>query len=140
MPADPLEYKDEADAALERAADRLSRLLQEAAARLDPFPPFPGAFFSYGIEIEAPGAQQPDLGCVVLAPDGLLYELRMGQELPVLDLEMADPVALRKEELKPLELHPRDYAIYAYEALTKVVELLLEQAGETGQTGRADKR
>jgi hypothetical protein len=130
MPQDPLEYKHEADAALERAADRLRRLLQEAAARLDPFPPFPGAFFSYGIEIEAPGAAHPDLGCVVLAPDGELYELRMGQELPVLDLEMADPVALRKEELRPLEMHPRDYVIYAYNAIAKVVELLLEQRGE----------
>ena len=127
MPADALTYKDEADTALERAAGRLRSLLQEAAAGLDPFPPFPGAFFSYGIEIEAPGAESPDLGCVVLAPDGELYELRMGQELPVIDLEMADPVALRKEELKPLELHPRDYLIYAYNALTRVVELLLEQ-------------
>jgi len=130
MPTEALAYKDEADAALERAAGRLRSLLREAAAALDPFPPFPGAFFSYGIEIEAPGAESPDLGCVVLAPDGELYELRMGQELPVLDLEMADPVALRKEELKPLELHPRDYLIYAYIALTKVVELLLEQGAE----------
>jgi len=127
MREEPLEYKHEADAILERAAERLRRVLQEAAARLDPFPPFPGAFFSYGIEIEAPGAAHPDLGCVVLAPDGELYELRMGQELPLLDLEMADPVALRKEELKPLELHPRDYANYAYHAIAKVVELLLEQ-------------
>src|SRR6266480_3927938 len=123
----PLRLKNEADAALERAADRLRSLLQEAAAQLDPFPPFPGAFFSYGIEIDAPGAAHHDLGCVVLAPDGELYELRMGQELPLLDLEMADPVALRKEELKPLELHPRDYVIYAYHAIAKVVELLLEQ-------------
>jgi hypothetical protein len=130
MPTDALSYKDEADAALERAADRLRSLLREAAAELDPFPPFPGAFFSYGIEIDAPGAESPDLGCVVLAPDGELYELRMGQELPVIDLEMADPVALRKEELKPLELHPRDYLIYAHTALTKVVELLLEQSTE----------
>ena len=127
MREEPLEYKHEADAILERAAERLRRVLQEAAARLDPFPPFPGAFFSYGIEIEALGAAHPDLGCVVLAPDGELYELRMGQELPLLDLEMADPVALRKEELKPLELHPRDYVIYAYHAIAKVVELLLEQ-------------
>jgi hypothetical protein len=130
MPEDPFEYKHEADAVLERAAERLSRVLQEAAARLNPFPPFPGAFFSYGIEIEAPGAAHPDLGCVVLAPDGELYELRMGQELPLLDLEMADPVALRKEELKPLELHPRDYVIYAYHAIAKVTELLLEQRAE----------
>jgi len=127
MREEPLEYKHEADVVLERAAERLRRVLQEAAARLDPFPPFPGAFFSYGIEIEAPGAAHPDLGCVVLAPDGELYELRMGQELPLLDLEMADPVALRKEELKPLELHPRDYVIYAYHAIATVVELLLEQ-------------
>jgi len=130
MREDPLEYKHEADAVLERAAERLRRVLQEAAARLDPFPPFPGAFFSYGIEIEAPGVSHPDLGCVVLAPDGELYELRMGQELPLLDLEMADPVALRKEELKPLELHPRDYVIYAYHAIARVTELLLEQVSE----------
>jgi len=128
MSTDALEYKEEADAVLERAASRLRHLLQEAAARLDPFPPFPGAFFSYGIEIETPNAaQHPDLGCIVLAPDGELYELRMGQELPVIDLEMADPVALRKEELKPLDLHPRDYVLHAYSALTKVVELLLDQ-------------
>jgi len=120
-------FKDEADAALERAAARVRALLQEATAGLDPFPPFPGAFFSYGIEIDVPGAESPDLGCVVLAPDGELYELRMGQELPVIDFEMADPVALRKEELKPLELLPRDYLLYAYAALVKVVELLLEQ-------------
>ena len=130
MAADPLAYKDEADTALERTAGTLRRLLAEAAAGLDPFPPFPGAFFSYGIEIEAPGAESPDLGCVVLAPDGELYELRMGQELPVVDLEMADPVALRKEELKPLDLHPRDYLIYAYNALTRVVELLIERSAK----------
>lgn len=127
---DPMQYKEEADAAIERAAARLRAVLGEAAARLDPFPPFPGAFFSYGIEIEVPGVASPDLGCVVLAPDGELYELQIGQELPVIELEMADPVALRKEELKPLDLLPRDYLLYAYAALTKVVELLAEQASQ----------
>ncbi len=127
MQADPLEYKSEADAVLERTAGRLRRLLHEAAGRLDPFPPFPGAFFSYGIEVQAPGAESAERGCVVLAPDGELYELEMGHEVPLFDLEMADPVALRKEELKPLELHPRDYIVYAYSALAQVVELLLER-------------
>jgi hypothetical protein len=125
--SEPLQYKQEADAALERAADRLRRLLQEAAAQLDPFPPFPGAFFSYGIEIDAPGVESADRGCVVLAPDGELYELQMMQQVPDSDFEMADPVALRDEELKPLDLHPRDYVIYAYNALTKVTELLLKR-------------
>ncbi len=123
-----LEHKAEADAVLERTAQRLRNLLQEAVSHLDPFPPFPGAFFSYGIEVEAPSPESPQRGCVVLGPDGELYELIIGQEAPMLAEEMADPVAMRREELKPLEnLHPRDYITYAYNALTKVVELLLER-------------
>ena len=130
MDSDPLELKSEADALLERTAGRLRRLLHEAAAALDPFPPFPGAFFSYGIEVEAPGAESPERGCVVLAPDGELYELEMRQDMTALALDESDPVALRDERLQPLELHPRDYIVYAYAALTKVVELLLERAAE----------
>ena len=103
----------------------------EAAGRLDPFPPFPGAFFSYGIEIDAPAADSTERGCVVLAPDGELYELVMGQDVTALALDETDPVALRQEELKRLEdLHPRDYIVYAYTALTRVVELLLEREAE----------
>ncbi|HXG41334.1 MAG TPA: hypothetical protein VNL95_01255 [Dehalococcoidia bacterium] len=127
---DPLDLKAEADETLERAARRLRQLLREAVARLDPFPPFPGAFFTYGIEIEEPLVQDSGHGCVVLAPDGELYELVIGEEVPLFPEEAADPVATRKEELRPLDLHPRDYLFYAYRALTKVVELLLErQAG-----------
>jgi hypothetical protein len=128
MTEDPLEYKAEADAALDRLAQRLRSLLGEAVARLDPFPPFPGAFFTYGIEVEAPGVDSPERGCVVLAPDGELYELVIGQDATALALDQTDPVALRDEKLEKLEdLHPRDYVVYAYAALTKVVELLLER-------------
>ena len=132
MPHDPLAYKNEADALLERTADRLRLLLKEAAARLDPFPPFPGSFFSYGIEVEGAGAESADRGCVVLAPDGELYELVMGQDATALALDESDPVALRNEELKKLDLHPRDYVLYAYSALVRVVELLLEREAEQG--------
>ena len=131
----PLQYKRDADAALERIADRLRDILQEAAQQLDPFPPFPGAFFSYGIEIDAPGVESADRGCVVLAPDGGLYELEMKQQVPDSDLEMADPVALRDEEMKPLDLHPRDYVIYAYNAIAAVAELLLEREAEAEGEG-----
>ena len=132
MPDDPLEYKAEADDALDRLAQLLRRLLQEAAGRLDPFPPFPGAFFTHGIEIEAPGVDSPERGCVVLASDGELYELEMGQDMTALALDLTDPVALREEKLKKLEdIHPRDYVVYAYCALTQVVELLLERQAES---------
>src|SRR3990172_11790948 len=104
MPDDPLEYKTEADEALDRLAQRLRRLLQEAAGRLEPFPPFPGAFFTHRIEIEAPGADSPERGCVVLAPDGELYELLMGQDIAALALDQTDPVALREERLKKLQM------------------------------------
>jgi hypothetical protein len=67
MSEDPLEYKAEADAALDRLAQGLRRLLQEAVSKLDPFPPFPGAFFTYGIEVEAPGIDSPERGCIVVA-------------------------------------------------------------------------
>ena len=73
----------------------------------------------------------PERGCVVLAPDGELYELVMGQDITALALNDTDPVSLRQEEMKRLEdLHPRDYIVYAYGALTKVVELLLERQAE----------
>jgi hypothetical protein len=127
---DPLEFKSDADAILERAAERMRKVLAEAASALDPFPPFPGAFFSYGIEIEAPGLETPDRGCVVLAPDGEFYEMQMGQDVPEFPMDIADPVALRTEELKPLELHPQEYLVYAYNAVRQVVELLMERQEE----------
>jgi hypothetical protein len=44
-----------------------------------------------------------------------------------------DPVSARDEALRPLEnLHPRDYILYAYEALKRVTELLLEGQEEEG--------
>ncbi len=124
-----MELKAEADAVIERAAARLRQLLKEAALLLDPFPPFPGAFFTCAIEVDEPLAQAPDRGCIVLAPDGELYELVIGEEVPIFPEEALDPVATRKEELRPVQLHPRDYVVYAYKALTKVVELLMERQG-----------
>jgi hypothetical protein len=126
---DPIERKAQADAIVERAAEGLRQLLQEAVARLDPFPPFPGAYFTLAIEAEADAASHADRGCVVVGPDGELYELVMGLEPPPLPGEPADPVSMRKEEMRKLDLHPRDYVVYSYNALTRVVELLMEQEG-----------
>ena len=126
---DPLAHKALADAAVEQTAERLRRLLQEAVAHLDPFPPFPGAYFTLAIEAEPDAASHADRGCGVVGPDGELYELVMGLEPPPGPGEPADPVSMRKEEMRRLDLHPRDYVVYAYNALTRVVEILLEQEG-----------
>ena len=127
---DPLARKAHADLIVERAAEQLRSLLQEAVAQLDPFPPFPGAFFTFAIEIEPGAAAAPDKGCLVVGPDGELYELLIGVDFSG---EVTDPVAARNEEMKKLDLHPADYLVYAYRALTRVTELLLEQEESKGK-------
>jgi hypothetical protein len=119
--------KMRADVIIETAARQMRELLQEAVAQLDPFPPFPGSFFTYGIEIEGGSAETAERGCIVLGQDGELYELEISIDFTQGN---ADPVTARDETLKPLELHPRDYLVYAYNALTRVTELLMEQQAE----------
>ena len=125
---EPLARKAQADLILDRAVEQLRKIVKELVERLDPFPPFPGAFFSYGIEVEPEAAARTDRGCVVIAPDGEFYELQIGVDMEGLDPDgYADPVALRKEELKKLDLHPREYIVYAHNAISIIVELLLER-------------
>ena len=131
---DPLAQKAQADALVERTALRLRELLRGAVSHLDPFPPFPGSFFTHAIEAEPAAAAHAERGCVVVCPDGELYELVVGVELPPFPDEPADPVSMRKEELRKLDdLHPREYQVYAYNALTRVVEILLEQQEARGR-------
>ena len=123
---DPMARKAQADLLIERTAMQLRQLLQEAAGQLQPFPPFPGAFFTNAIEVEAEGAENPERGCVVVCQDGELYELKMSIDFSE---EASDPVSARDETLKKLEeLHPRDYVVLAYDALSRLTEHLLEQA------------
>ena len=122
---DPMARKAQADAALERTVLELRELLQEAAARLRPFPPFPGAFFTNAIEVEAEAAESNERGCVVVCEDGDLYELKMSINFSD---EALDPVSAREEKLTKLEeLHPRDYIALAYEAITRMTEQLMER-------------
>jgi len=121
---DPMARKTQADLLLERAAMQLRELLREAAAQLRPFPPFPGAFFTNAIEVEAVAAETPERGCIVVCEDGALYELKMSIDFSD---DAPDPVSARDEKLTPLELHPRDYIVLAYEALARVTEHLMER-------------
>jgi hypothetical protein len=132
MANEALLRKNQADLALERAAMQLQQLLQEACAELKPFPPFPNAIFTNAIECDDGGlANDPDRGCVVVCEDGELYELEMGIDHESVELAGSwDPVTARKETLKKLDLHPREYLVYAYAALMAVTEHLLERQAE----------
>ena len=123
--AEAMARKAQADLLLERTALQLRKLLEEAAHHLRPFPPFPGAFFTNAIEVEAAAEESLDRGCIVVCEDGDLYELEMSINFSD---ELADPVQARDEKLTKLEdLHPRDYIALAYEALSRVTEQLMEQ-------------
>jgi hypothetical protein len=129
MQQDPFARKAAADLIIDRAAQQLRVLLQEAARELRPFPPFPGAFFTNAIEVTLDGVERPDLGCIVVADDGELYELEMKIDFGEEFGDVIDPVQARDETLKKLDgLHPRDYVVLAYNALTQLTELLLEAA------------
>lgn len=120
-----LARKTHADLIIDRAAQQLRLLLEEAAKELRPFPPFPGAFFTNAVEVNLEGAERPDLGCIVVGDDGGLYELEMKIEFGE---DVVDMVQARDETLKKLDdLHPRDYVVLAYNALTQLTELLLER-------------
>ncbi|MGB2694666.1 MAG: hypothetical protein WBD55_05695 [Dehalococcoidia bacterium] len=127
-PSDAMARKAQADMLLERTALQLRQLLEEAAAQLRPFPPFPGAFFTNAIEVEAGASASAERGCVVVCEDGELYELKM--KIDFSD-DATDPVSARDETLVKLEdLHPRDYVLLGYEALTRITEHLMERASE----------
>ena len=134
MADDPLQHRAHADLIAQRAADQLRDLLRTVASQIDPFPPFPGSMFSYGIEVEGIASQDPEHGCVVLGEDGELFELRIG-----IDMEQVasggDHVATRDEQRVPLEhLDPADYVAYAHHALVTAVEhLLRKQEGADGE-------
>lgn len=136
MSSEYLLLKTQADNLLERTALQLQQLLQEACAKLQPFPSFPNAFFTNAIECEADSAAAADRGCIVVAEDGELYELEMGIDHESIELTGSwDPVTARKETLKKVDLHPRDYIAYAYNGLVAVTEHLLERAeSEAGET------
>ncbi len=126
---DPLARKTQADLIVERAAQQLQQLLRETAKELRPFPPFPGAFFTNAVEVNLEGVERSDIGCIVVAEDGELYELEMKIDFGEEFGDVVDPVQAREETLKKLDdLHPRDVIVLAYNALSQLTELLLERA------------
>jgi hypothetical protein len=128
MADDPLARKAHADLIVDRAAAQLAALLQEAARALRPFPPFPGAFFTNAVEVDLTGVERPDIGCVVVTDQGELRELEMKINATDEFGDMVDIVQSRDEDLKELEdLHPRDFIVLAYNALTRLTELQLER-------------
>lgn len=120
-----------ADEALSAAAERVEALLREAALELRPFPPFPGAFFTMGVEVEPDGVRDRNIGCVIVTEEGSLRELQLSfdDEGPAAILGANDPVSMRDETLVELdELTSHDRLTLAINGLDAVSELLDQQS------------
>jgi hypothetical protein len=138
---DPQSRLRYADDILSTAAQQLESLLREAAQLLRPFPPFPGAFFTYGVEVEVAQVQDTSVGCVVVTEDGSLMELQISLDDDP-SFGQADPVSMRDEQLVEVELAPHDRLLFAYEGLRLITGLLREArltAREAGSEQDASK-
>ncbi len=130
MAEDPLVGKATADAIVERTARQLREILHELAGALDPFPLFPGSGIP-AVEAEPGAAESASRGCVVVCPDGGLYELSLSADftsrLPseLLDMQTQfDSSSVFQTEMKPLDLSSQDYVVYAYNAIRALTEIL----------------
>ncbi len=122
-----------ADEALSAAAAQVEALLREAALELRPFPPFPGAFFTMGVEVEPDGVRDKGIGCVIVTEDGSLRELQLSfdDEGPAALLGANDPVSMRDETLAELDgLSAQDRLTLALNGLDAVSGLLERQPAE----------
>ena len=115
---DPVVRRGVADAVLERASSALGKILEELAAALDPFPSFLGMSSIHAVEVEPVGVN-PDKGCVVVCPDGRMYELLLRMVPGPIDFEGLE----QTEELKELDLSSGDYVAYACAAVTELARI-----------------
>jgi hypothetical protein len=117
MAGDPELYRAQANALYERVGGQLRELLKSVARDLDPFPAFPGALFTLGIEVDGPDLGF-ERGCVILGDDGELYELQLGLDVNALAAGAHEPALSREETCVPLAgLAPGEYLGYAQRAL-----------------------
>ena len=127
MSFDPATAKSDADAVMTRASGELDSILAGLCAALQPFPAFMGHATLKAVEIEdapeiiaAAGAADPDLGCVVVCPDGGLYELVMRMTPEHSDESWLDSAG----DLKPLELPSAARASVGYAAVRVLARLV----------------
>ena len=120
---DPIVKRAVADAVVERAATELRKLMVEVAQALDPFPKFMDLDTIQALEIDPSGASDPERGCVVVCPDGQLYDLTLRMIPGAGDNGDTDQV----EEFKSMELSDGDYVAYAHAAIREMTRILLER-------------
>ena len=113
---DPSKFRSETDSVLEECAKKLELVSEKVANSLSVFPGFLNMETVQAIEIE-PYMDGPDRGCVVVCPDGHLYEF-------VLEI-LSGPESVggyqHSDNLKELDLSNIEKIVY----LERGIELML---------------
>ena len=117
---DPIIKRAVADGVLERASSELKKLMKELALALDPFPTFLETSSIQAVEVPPGGVADRDRGCIVVCPDGELYELVVRMVPGPIDAGGVDAI----EEMKEAELSPGDYVAYAYVAVRELAAIV----------------
>ena len=115
----------------QETAERLRAAVAELAIQLRPFPPFLGMNTLQAIELELPSGSgfqpPPELGCVVVLPDGQISEL----DLKMIPGPYGPSDVDQVERFTELDLPPGQYIAYA----TVALQLLQEEIERRGDTG-----
>ncbi|MCX6022081.1 MAG: hypothetical protein NTZ05_10210 [Chloroflexi bacterium] len=112
-----------ADHAIEQLAADLRTSLKAAARELRPFPLFPEST-TQAIEAEPGAAAKAEYGCVVVLPDGELYEFTMAMNFSP---DMPGDIS-KAEDTREMRFAPQDYIPYAYTALREITRQLVQRA------------
>ena len=120
----PQAHLKHAQALVSKTAAELRETLVMMAASLIPFPYFLGSTEVQAIEAEPGGAARADRGCIVVCADGDMYEFAMKMQAP----DATGDFGLdREDSVKPIELPPEEYIIYAYNGVKEIAGILEEQ-------------
>ena len=126
-----VEQRAKADSWPDSAA-QLRDLLKELAGQLQPYPAFMNTTSIQAIEVVPQGLGAPDRGCVVVCPDGQLYDLNLYAIPGPPGVSDVDQV----EELAPLDVPPEEYILYA-DAAVQALKARLEAIYSKSSTGPA---
>ncbi len=105
-------------------AVQMESLVVLLCRQLDPFPAFLGMTTIQAIELDPIPTPNPDLGCVVLTPDGAIAELDVTAIPGIVGVLEVDQV----EQFTPLDLTTSEYLVY----LTEAIRVLTAELGNRG--------
>ena len=109
---------------LERAAAELRERLIALAQQVAPFPYFLNSDEVQAVEAEPGEISRADRGCIVVCPDGELYEFNIKLEDPGMTGYVS---VVRWDSVKPVEMMPEEYIAYAANAVRALERVVAEQ-------------